>query len=181
VNFREALERLLTRRQAHLCALPPSQELKDHLAQRQQQHPRPLRQPSAKQAATGQAGRARRYAGYEQVRALHQIGLPLTQIAKRLGISWTTARNFAYADTFPERAATKARASQIDRYVAYHDQRWTEGCTSASQLWREVQERGYTGTRKQVARWAEHQRTKPAATAPTKGAMTRGATEGGKV
>jgi transposase len=181
VNFREALERLLTRRHTHLCAFPASQGLKDQLAQRQQQQPRPLRQPSVKEAATRQARRARRYARYEQVRALHDIGLPLTQIAMRLGISWTTARNFAYADTFPERAATKPRASQIDRYVGYLEQRWAEGCSNASQLWREVQARGYTGTRKQVARWAEHQRTKPAPTAPTKGGMTRGATDGGKV
>ena len=33
VNLREALQRLLTRRHAHLCALPASQELKDQLAQ----------------------------------------------------------------------------------------------------------------------------------------------------
>jgi transposase len=178
VNFREALERLLTRRHAHLCTLPASQKLADQLVQRQQQHPRPLRQPSRKEAATRQARRARRYARYEQVRALHEIGLPLTQIARRLDISWTTARNFAYADTFLERAATKPRASQIDRYVAYLEQRWTAGCTNASQLWREVQEQGYTGTRKQVARWAEHQRTKPAPTTPTQGRTLKGATDG---
>jgi transposase len=168
VNFRQALERLLTRRHAYLCRLPASQELKNQLAQHEQQHPRRLRQSSVKEAATRQAGRARRYARYEQVRALHEIGLPLTQIAMRLGISWRTARNFAYADTFPERAATKPRASQIDRYVVYLEQRWAEGCTNASQLWREVQAQGYTGTRKQVARWAAHQRTKAAATTPTK-------------
>lgn len=181
VNFREALERLLTRRHAHRCALPPSQELKDQLAQRQQQPPRPLRQPSAKEATRRQARRAQRYARYEQVRALHDIGLPLTQIAKRLRISWTTARNFAYADTFPERAATKPRASQIDRFAAYLEQRWAEGCTNASQLWREVQERGYTGTRKQVARWAEHQRTQLAPTTPTKDRTHIGVTGGDKM
>jgi transposase len=181
VNFREAFERLLTRRHAHLCALPASQELKDQLAQRQQQQPRPLRQPSAKEAVRRQARRAQRYARYEQVRALHDIGLPLTQIAKRLGISWTTARDFASADTFPERAATKPRASQIDRFAAYLEQRWAAGCTNASQLWREVQERGYTGTRKQVAHWAEHQRTKPAPTTPTKDRTHTGTTDGDKV
>jgi transposase len=168
VNLREALERLLTRRHAHLCVLGASQELKDQLAHRQLHHPRPLRQPSAKEAAIHQAHRARRYAHYEQVRALHGIGLPLTQIAQRLGLSWRTARNFAYAETFPERATIKPRASQIDRYARYLEQRWAAGCTNASQLWREIQAQGYTGTRKQVARWAQHQRTEPAPTTPTK-------------
>jgi hypothetical protein len=83
------------------------------------------------------------------VRTLHAIGLPITQIAERLKISWTTARNFAYAETFPERAATKPRASQIDRFAPYLEERWRAGCTNASQLWREVVAQGYTGTRKQ--------------------------------
>lgn len=117
VNLRETLERLLTRRHAELCALPVSQELREHLAN--QQHPRPLRQPSAEEIERREAKRTRRYARYEQVRALHAIGLPLTQIAQRLGMIWTTARKFAIAETFPERAVTKPRASQIDQYVGY--------------------------------------------------------------
>jgi transposase len=101
------------------------------------------------------------------VRALPAIGLPITQIAECLKISWTTARNFAYAETFPEQAATKLRASQTDRFAPYLEERWTAGCTNASQLWREVVAQGCTGTRKQVARWAEYQRTTPAATRPS--------------
>lgn len=168
VNQREMLERLLTRRHAHLCGLPATEALRQQLSEQRQQLPRPLRQPSNQEAAAKQARRARRYARYEQVRALHAIGLPITQIAERLKISWTTARNFAYAETFPERAATKPRASQIDRFAPYLEERWRAGCTNASQLWREVVAQGYTGTRKQVARWAEHQRTSPAATRPSK-------------
>jgi len=63
---------------------------------------------------------------------------------------------------------TKPRASQIDQYVGYLEQRWNEGCTNASQLWREVVADGYTGTRKQVARWTAHQRTAPAPATPIK-------------
>jgi transposase len=113
------------------------------------------------------------------VRALHAIGLPLTQIAQQLGMSWRTARNFAYAETFPERASIKPRASQIDRYATYLEQRWAAGCTNASQLWREIQAQGYTGTRKQVARWAQHQRTEPAPTTPTKYGQPTQRTESG--
>lgn len=136
VNLRETLERLLTRRHAELCVLPVSQELREQLAGRHQ--PRPLRPPSAEEVERQQARRTRRYARYEQVRALHAIGLPLTQIAQRLEMTWTTARRFATAQMFPERAVTKPRASQIDRYALYLEQRWNAGCTNASQLWREV-------------------------------------------
>ena len=43
VNLREALERLLTRRHAHLCGLPASEELIQQLTEQRQQLPRPLR------------------------------------------------------------------------------------------------------------------------------------------
>ena len=164
VNLRETLDRLLTRRHAELCALPVSQELQEHLTSRQQ--PRPLRPASVEEVERRAAKRTRRYARYEQVRALHAIGLPLSQIAQRLGMTWTTARKFAEAETFPERAVTKPRASQIDRYTPHLERRWSEGCTNASQLWREIVDAGYTGTRKQVARWAAHQRTLPASATP---------------
>lgn len=142
VNVREALERLLTRRYAQLSALPASEELLAQLAQQRQHQPRPLRQPSANEADARQARRAHRVARYEQVRALHAIGLPITHIAQRLNVSWTTARNFAYAETFPERAASKPRASQIDHYSFYLAQRWAAGCTVANQLWREIVAQG---------------------------------------
>ena len=104
VNLREAVERLLSRRHAHLSGLPVSQALTEQLTERQEQQPRPLRQPSLEEVERRRAKRGRRYARYEQVRALQAIGLPLTQIAQRFGMSWTTARKFATAESFPERA-----------------------------------------------------------------------------
>ena len=78
------------------------------------------------EAAARQARRSHRVARYEQVRELHAIGLPITQIAQRLGISWTTARNVAYAEVFPERAATKLRqASSISMPPTWHSVGWT--------------------------------------------------------
>lgn len=167
VNAREALERLLARRHAYLCAMPASQELLAHLAYQRQQQPRPLRQASAHETVVRQERRARRIERYEQARALHAIGLPLTQIAQRLKMSWTTARDFAYGETFPERAPSKPRASQIDHYASYLAQRWEEGCTVANHLWREIVAQGYTGTRTQVERWVQHQRAQMLVTSLT--------------
>jgi len=47
-------------------------------------------------------------------------------------------------------------------------QRWGEGCSNASQLWREIVAQGYSGVRKQVAGWAHQQRIEPAPTGPKK-------------
>ncbi len=168
VNLREALERLLNRVHGRMCSLPASAVLTDLLTTRKQQVARPLRQPSPKAVLARQARRARRYDRYEQARALHAQGVPIRHIAHRLAISWTTARNFAYAETFPERAQAKPRSSQLDGYVPYLLQRWADGCTNASQLWRELQAQGYGGTRKQVARWVQQQRIVPAPATPTK-------------
>jgi transposase len=54
----------------------------------------------------------------------------------------------------------------IDPYLPYLYQRMAEGCTVSLQLWREIQARGYTGSRHQVARWVQQQRTTPAPTTP---------------
>jgi len=37
--------------------------------------------------------------------------------------------------------------------MPYLPQRWAEGYTNASHLWREIAARGYSGVRKQVARF----------------------------
>ena len=58
-------------------------------------------------------------------------------------------------------------------YVPYLQQRLVDGCTNASQLWREIREREYPGVRKQVARWVQQQRSEPAPTGPKKYRYTR--------
>jgi transposase len=138
------------------------------LAQQEAIKPHTLRPQSQRAYQAQQAHRDRRYARYEQVRALYAQGVSIQQIAKRVGLSWTTARNFAHAATFPERARQPRRSSDLDSYLSYLMRRWQAGCTNASQLWREIAAQGYGGTRKPVARWVQHQRTQPAQTTPTK-------------
>ncbi len=162
-NHREALERMLNRLHADLAQLP---------------HPniddsvptvvRPLRLPSSREQAARQAARDRRAARYEQVQVLHRQGISMLQIATRLGMGRATVRKFVSAKAFPERAAQRRQASILDPYVPYLQQRWAEGCTNASQLWREIKAKGYGGVRKQVARWAHHHRSEPAPTGPKK-------------
>jgi transposase len=168
VNLREAIERWLNRVAGRLAGLPLDEQTALLLAQQEAIKPHTLRPQSQRSYQAQQAHRERRYARYEQARALYAEGVSILQIAKRVGLSWTTARNFAYAATFPERARQPRRSSHLDPYLSYLMQRWQAGCTNASQLWRELAAQGYGGTRKPVARWVQHQRTQPARTTPTK-------------
>ena len=52
--------------------------------------------------------------------------------------------------------------------MAYLSQRWQAGCRNAFQLWREIRERGYPGSARQVSRWAYAHRQYPAPTTPKK-------------
>jgi len=98
------------------------------------------------------------------------------QIATQLGMGRATVRKFAAAAVFPERAVQTPQPSILDPYVPYLQQRWAEGCTNASQLWRAIAGQGDRGVRKQVARWVHHQRIEPAPTGPKK---YRGSIKGG--
>jgi transposase len=168
-NQREALERMLNRLHAELARLPElASAAGPAVSGTAPGRPRTLRPLSASETAAQQAARERRLHRYQRVQTLLAQGLPILQIATQLGMSRTTVTAFAAARTFPERAARRGQASKLDAYTAYLQQRWAAGCSNASQLWRELQTQGYAGTRKQVARWAQAQRTTPAAAAPKK-------------
>jgi transposase len=74
-----------------------------------------------------------------------------------------------YGDTWrrrPRLSGATRQASVLDAHLPYLRQRWADGCHNALQLWRELRERGSTGTSRPVLRWAEAQRTAPAPTTP---------------
>jgi transposase len=158
VNLRDALERLLARLQGRLRRLPLDAEAAKAMAVHTQVISRPLRGPSPSDQVARHGRRESRVARWEAVRALYAVGTPIRPIAKTLDLSWTTARNFSYAEVYPGRSPKSPQPSMLDSYVEYLTSRWDEGCHSASQLWRELVERGYLGARIQVARWARQRR-----------------------
>lgn len=102
------------------------------------------------------ARRSRRIATYEQVVKLHQEGLSRRAIAARLGLDRNTVRRYLDAGSFPERAGRRY-GRRTDRFADYLKQRWSEGCHNAAQLFKELKERGYSGSyytvRRQLACW----------------------------
>jgi len=103
--------------------------------------------PSATGAETySQVSRANRYSRYEAVRALHQQGLSLHEIARRFGMARKTVRQFIRAESFPERSRPASRGSLLDPYKPYLLKRWQQGCCNGAQLSEEIKACGYTGS-----------------------------------
>jgi len=103
--------------------------------------------------------RERRKALFEEVRAGYQQGLTKREIARKAGITRTTVRRFLKAEEFPERAP-RQQQSRLDCFRAYLESRWAEGCHNASQLCRELRQRGYGGQRSRVKEYVQPWRAK---------------------
>jgi len=69
-------------------------------------------------------------------------------------------RRYLEADGFPERAPTRTRRSQIEKYLPYIHQRFAAGCDNATQLWREVVAQGYRGKAAMVRRYVRRLRVR---------------------
>jgi transposase len=99
-----------------------------------------------------QQRRLRRLRRYEQVLALRQGGATQDEIAQQLSIDVKTIRRYLRVGAFPEMAARR-RATGVDRWMPYLEQRWAEGCHNAAQLWREIQEQGFRGCQTTIRQW----------------------------
>jgi len=98
--------------------------------------------------------REKRYARYEEVRALRKQGLSHYAIADALGISRPTVRRFLAAEQFPERLSSPKRQRQsiVTPYLPFLRERWEAGCHNGRQLFREAKARGYAGSPAQLER-----------------------------
>jgi transposase len=167
-NLREMLERVIERNRHRLqgLALPTVSPEVGELSPENEAVSRP-RQP-AKRSLTETATRQGRYqhrlALRQQVHSLREQGESILRIAQRLGLSRGTV--YRYLRGQPESGASRTRhvGSMLDAFLPYLCQRWSEGCHNGKQLWRELRERGYRGSRKMVAVWTQHQREAPAPT-----------------
>ena len=95
--------------------------------------------------AAKQRSRERRVAVYDTAMKLIRGGLPQPEVARRLSIDSRTIRRWVESNGFPEQSF-RCRKSSLDRYREYLEQRWQQGCHNAAQLWRELREKGFSGT-----------------------------------
>jgi transposase len=102
---------------------------------------------------------ARRQEKYDQVRQRHQAGYSDRAIARHMNMSPRTVRHYIEADHCPQYPAGRVGPSKLSPWLPYLEQRWQAGCTNASQLWREIGAKGFSGSLGLVIRWAARQRS----------------------
>lgn len=149
-NLTDALQRILERQHGQLrrAMVNASQEAEQEALAALQAQPtaEPKEQRPSAAARQKQERRARRLACYTEVVKLKKIGLSHGAIARKVGIERRTVIRCLQHGSFPERRDRPRRQHLLDPYLEYIRQRWEEGVTNASQLFREIRERGYRGT-----------------------------------
>ncbi len=95
--------------------------------------------------------RAERLARYTLIRERHARGEYLTTIARDLGLNYKTVRKYALADECPAPKPYPPRRRLLEPYEPYVRARWAEGCRNGNQLYRELVEHGFRGSRPLVA------------------------------
>ena len=162
-NLREALERPLTRKHTALPSVPHADA----------KVPQPAAAPAVLDTAAvaelaiveatkdqllRQQRRARRLSRYDDVMHLHAQGVSVRQIAQQMGMGRQTVRRYLNHGAFPEIVQRRKMFSILDRWEPYLLERWQPGCHNALQLYREIHEQGYAGSRSLLSRWAAHHR-----------------------
>ncbi len=116
--------------------------------------------PTPSRAAQQAAQRAaRRQALYDAIWTLHHQGQPVAAIAAQVDRDRRTVQHSLRLPTWPapQHRSTYGR-SVLNPYTDYLLERWNAGCRMASQLFREVQAQGYTGSYRRVAAYASRLR-----------------------
>lgn len=160
LNSREALMRVADRHHAHVSeaakAVAAHQESERPAVETPPVEPAAQRPSPSRAAAPSPPRRGRRRERYHRVLELHEQGVSLRGIARRLGMHRATVRHWLHAGTFPERARPRV-ASRTDPFSDSPRRRWDEGCRNAARLTREIQTRGFRGpsvrVRRRVAWW----------------------------
>ena len=87
---------------------------------------------------------------FDSMCALQKLGIPQDEVARRLGVTVRTVQNWNKQGSYPGSRLRRKRRSLFDPYAAHVLKRWQEGCKKGSILYREIKEKGYRGTERQV-------------------------------
>lgn len=154
-NLFEAMVRYLSRRYKAICQLAlliTHDEVPVSLVKNRRYDPGPER--LALQAAREHEREER----FNAVKACYAQGAYITDIAKEFNLSRPTIMRWLDCDSYPGDARGRfKRVCIIDKYVPYLEKRLAQGCRNQSQLWREIQKQGFSGTRSLVSRWIRQQ------------------------
>ena len=115
---------------------------------------KPLRGTEIVQCEGGLVVRTRER--HAAVQGLHQEGMTLTAIGRRLGLSRKTVRRFAQAENVEDLLGkARCRESLLDPFKLYLHERFNAGHTDAAALATQIAAMGYRGSDKTVRRYLE--------------------------
>jgi transposase len=82
---------------------------------------------------------------------LREATWTISAIARRFGLDRKTVRRYLTTDLDVLVASARdRRPRQIDPYRPYIQQRFIDGCTNATQIYREIREHGFRGNHQAV-------------------------------
>ncbi len=113
-----------------------------------------------------------RQAMFEKVQILKAEGRNIRGIALEMGVNWRTVRKWVHANEIPDRRERAPTPTSPRYFRDYLADRWANGCRGGRQLFEEIRQRGYRGSRSNMERllgkWRSAERTALAPiTAPT--------------
>jgi len=175
-NVTDALERYLTRQHAALRRAAPTGESIACCTDT----PEDAAPPASREQPER---RARRFARYEEVIALHALAVSDRVIAAHVGVSARTVQRWLQHGQFPERRRRSERPGQLTPFADYLHERWEAGCHNATRLWHELRGRGFRGSYTSVAlyvapwrgegyRYRGQPRTRRSSASPTEARFT---------
>ncbi len=138
-------------------------------------------QRSSSELLAQQERRQRRQQTYEHVHKLYAQGVGIRAIGRQLGICRMTVYRYLRLDVEPTQLQRRPMHSIIDPYVPYLAERWNTPCHNGGQLWHELREIGYPGSRRMVIVWAAQQRKKEGILSPYTPNKYRDRTQSSKV
>ncbi len=86
---------------------------------------------------------------------LATAGIPIREVVRRTGHSRKLVRQIVRGERTD---VFRTRQSSLELYLPLLDALWTSGCRNGSELWRQLQTRGFRGCRGVVSQWASRRR-----------------------
>ncbi|WGR90869.1 ISL3 family transposase (plasmid) [Bradyrhizobium sp. ISRA443] len=106
--------------------------------------------------------RAARRERWDEICRLRAQGCPTSGIGKLLGVDRRTVQRWLAAGGEPEHSRPHRPSHLLAPFEAWLEARWASGSRVGQQLWRELQQQGYIGSRVTIARWAANRREREA-------------------
>src|SRR5258708_5567136 len=103
---------------------------------------------------------ARRQERFEQIRAAYEATGSIRAVARQLKMSRRAVKRYLSAEQCPASQRRRNRLSKLTPYLNSLEERWRSGCTNASELWSQIRQEGFDGSRGLVARWAAKERNR---------------------